>query len=128
MLDTSIESPSTNQDSQNLKKIYGQLQSEISEALEKCHVPSKQNSMRTKQLWNWTFLGGVTELSEIKNMPKELLNQLSKNYTLSRNSIANEQKSNDGTIKWLVDLASKNNSTNNPVSYTHLTLPTKRIV
>ena len=34
--------------------------------------------MRTKQLWNWTFLGGVTELSEIKNMPKELLNQLSK--------------------------------------------------
>ena len=79
MLDTSIESPSTNQDNQNLKKIYGQLQSEISEALEKCHVPSKQNSMRTKQLWNWTFLGGVTELSEIKNMPKELLNQLSKN-------------------------------------------------
>ena len=115
MLDTSIESPSTNQDSQNLKKIYGQLQSEISEALEKCHVPSKQNSMRTKQLWNWTFLGGVTELSEIKNMPKELLNQLSKNYTLSRNSIANEQKSNDGTIKWLVDLASKNNSTNNQI-------------
>ena len=115
MLDTSIESPSTNQDNQNLKKIYGQLQSEISEALEKCHVPSKQNSMRTKQLWNWTFLGGVTELSEIKNMPKELLNQLSKNYTLSRNSIANEQKSNDGTIKWLVDLASKNNSTNNQI-------------
>ena len=109
MLDTSIELPSTNQDNQNLKKIYGQLKSEISEALEKCHVPSKQNSMRTKQLWNWTFLGGVTELSEIKNMPKELLNQLSKNYTLSRNSIANEQKSNDGTIKWLVDLASKNN-------------------
>ena len=95
MLDTSIELPSTNQDNQNLKKIYGQLKSEISEALEKCHVPSKQNSMRTKQLWNWTFLGGVTELSEIKNMPKELLNQLSKNYTLSRNSIANEQKSND---------------------------------
>ena len=115
MLDTSIESPSTNQDNQNLKKIYGQLQSEISEALEKCHVPSKQNSMRTKQLWNWTFLGGVTELSEIKNMPKELLNQLSKNYTLSRNSIANEQKSNDGTIKRLVDLASKNNSTNNQI-------------
>ena len=48
-------------------------------------------------------------------MPKELLNQLSKNYTLSRNSIANEQKSNDGTIKWLVDLASKNNSTNNQI-------------
>ena len=115
MLDTSIELPSTNQDNQNLKKIYGQLKSEISEALEKCHVPSKQNSMRTKQLWNWTFLGGVTELSEIKNMPKELLNQLSKNYTLSRNSIASEQKSNDGTIKWLVDLASKNNSTNNQI-------------
>ena len=115
MLDTSIELPSTNQDNQNLKKIYGQLQSEISEVLEKCHVPSKQNSMRTKQLWNWTFLGGVTELSEIKNMPKELLDQLSKNYTLSRNSISNEQKSNDGTIKWLVDLASKNNSTNNQI-------------
>ena len=115
MLDTSIELPSTNQDNQNLKKIYGQLKSEISEALKKCHVPSKQNSMRTKQLWNWTFLGGVTELSEIKNMPKELLNQLSKNYTLSRNSIASEQKSNDGTIKWLVDLASKNNSTNNQI-------------
>ena len=115
MLDTSLELSSTNHDNPNIKKIYGQFKSEISEELEKFHVPSKQNSMRTKQLWNWTFLGGVTEFSEIKNMPKELLNQLSKNYTLSRNSIANEQKSNDGTIKWLIDLESENNSTNNQI-------------
>ena len=55
MLDTSIESPSTNQDSQNLKKIYGQLQSEISEALEKSQGPSNQNSLRTKQLCYMTL-------------------------------------------------------------------------
>jgi len=115
MLDTSLELSSIKHDNPNIKKIYGQFKSEISEELEKFHVPSKQNSMRTKQLWNWTFLGGVTEFSEINNMPKELLNQLSKNYTLSRNSIAKEQKSNDGTMKWLIDLESENNSTNNQI-------------
>ena len=115
MLDTSLELSSAKHDNPNIKKIYGQFKSEISEELEKFHVPSKQNSMRTKQLWNWTFLGGVTEFSEINNMPKELLNQLSKNYTLSRNSIAKEQKSNDGTMKWLIDLESENNSTNNQI-------------
>ena len=115
MLDTSLELSSTEHDNPNIKKIYGQFKSEISEELEKFHVPGKQNSMRTKQLWNWTFLGGVTEFSEINNMPKELLNQLSKNYTLSRNSIAKEQKSNDGTMKWLIDLESENNSTNNQI-------------
>ena len=115
MLDTSLELSSAKHDNPNIKKIYGQFKSEISEELEKFHVPGKQNSMRTKQLWNWTFLGGVTEFSEINNMPKELLNQLSKNYTLSRNSIAKEQKSNDGTMKWLIDLESENNSTNNQI-------------
>ena len=115
MLDTSLELSSTEHDNPNIKKIYGQFKSEISEELEKFHVPGKQNSMRTKQLWNWTFLGGVTEFSEINNMPKELLNQLSKNYTLSRNSIAKEQKSSDGTMKWLIDLESENNSTNNQI-------------
>ena len=115
MLDTSLELSSAKHDNPNIKKIYGQFKSEISEELEKFHVPGKQNSMRTKQLWNWTFLGGVTEFSEINNMPKELLNQLSQNYTLSRNSIAKEQKSSDGTMKWLIDLESENNSTNNQI-------------
>lgn len=59
--------------------------------------------------------GGVKEFSEIKNMPKELLNELSKKYTFTRDSIALEQESSDGTIKWLIDLASKNNSTNNQI-------------
>ena len=115
MLDTSLELSSTKHDNPNIKKIYGLFKSEISEEIENFHVRGKQNSMRTKQLWNWTFLGGVTEFSEINNMPKELLNQLSKNYTLSRNSIAKEQKSNDGTMKWLIDLESENNSTNNQI-------------
>ena len=65
MLDTSLELSSAKHDNPNIKKIYGQFKSEISEELEKFHVPGKQNSMRTKQLWNWTFLGGVTEFSEI---------------------------------------------------------------
>lgn len=102
-------------DRSNLQTVYGKLQSELLEDLKKYDIPTKHSSMRTKQLWNWTFLGGVKEFSEIKNMPKDLLSELSKKYTFMRDSIALEQKSSDGTIKWLINLESKNNSTNNQI-------------
>lgn len=107
--------PTQGGDKSNLQTVYGKLQSELLEDLKNYNIPTKHNSMRTKQLWNWTFLGGIKEFSEIKNMPKELLNELSKKYTFTRDSIALEQESSDGTIKWLIDLASKNNSTNNQI-------------
>jgi len=85
-------------DKSNLQTVYGKLQSELLEDLKNYNIPTKHNSMRTKQLWNWTFLGGVKEFSEIKNMPRELLNDLSKKYTFTRDSITMEQESSDGTI------------------------------
>ena len=102
----------------NLKKktLFGQLKSEISDDLVNYDVPKKQLSMRTQQLWNWIYIGGVSNLNEIKNIPKNLIKELDADYTLSRNVVVEEQKSQDGTIKWLIGLTPHDNrSTNNEI-------------
>ena len=115
MLDLQTTSSPDNEKIKNVEVLYGHSQSEISENLKNYNIPLKQNSMRTKQLWNWMFLRGISDFSVIKNMPKDLLHQLSSDYTLKRNSISVEKKSNDGTIKWLLELSNNGLSTTNEI-------------
>ena len=115
MLDLQTNTSNNDNTLQKVRALYGYSQSEISENLKDYDIPLKQNSMRTKQLWNWIFLKGIKEFSDIRNMPKDLLNELSNDYTLKRNSVSTEQRSADGTIKWLLGLSNNGLSTPNEI-------------
>ena len=115
MLDLQTNTSNNDNTLQKVSALYGYSQSEISENLKDYDIPLKQNSMRTKQLWNWIFLKGIKEFSDIRNMPKDLLNELSNDYTLKRNSVSTEQRSADGTIKWLLGLSNNGLSTPNEI-------------
>jgi 23S rRNA (adenine2503-C2)-methyltransferase len=115
MLDLQTNTSNNDNTLQKVSALYGYSQSEISENLKDYDIPLKQNSMRTKQLWNWIFLKGIKEFSDIRNMPRDLLNKLSNDYTLKRNSVSTEQRSADGTIKWLLGLSNNGLSTPNEI-------------
>lgn len=59
-------------------------------------------NFRSKQIWNWVYQRGVTDFDAMANLPKDLRAILTENYAIDRPTLVTEQKSNDGTIKWLL--------------------------
>lgn len=60
---------------------------------------------RAKQIWNWIYKKGFSDFNGMANLPKKLQNYLKDNFAINQLSIVTEQKSKDGTIKWLFALA-----------------------
>jgi 23S rRNA (adenine2503-C2)-methyltransferase len=61
-------------------------------------------SFRAKQIWGWIYHKYAKSFDEMGNLPKDLKEQLSNEYTLSPLEIVMAQKSSDGSIKYLFRL------------------------
>ncbi len=72
--------------------------------LERADVPEKQRRMRARQLWHWIYQRGAQSFSQMTDISKELRVRLEECFQIGRPEIATEQKSTDGTIKWLLRL------------------------
>jgi 23S rRNA (adenine2503-C2)-methyltransferase len=77
----------------------------LAELLGSIGVPEKQRKMRANQLWHWIYHKGTTDFAAMSNIAKELRLKLEEAFQITRPEIVAEQKSNDGTIKWLLRLA-----------------------
>lgn len=65
-------------------------------------------SYRAKQLFEWLHSHNVQNYDEMTNLPKSLRQRLSKDYPLFQNSASNTQESEDGSRKYIMDLADGN--------------------
>lgn len=54
---------------------------------------------RAQQIWNWVRVQGVTNVDEMKNIPKDLKAQLKEHATMGSLQLDTELVSKDGTIK-----------------------------
>ena len=61
-------------------------------------------SFRAQQVIKWIFHHGVIDYASMTNLSKNLRSKLEKNTIITPPSIVTEQKSKDGTRKWLVQL------------------------
>ena len=61
-------------------------------------------SFRAKQVYNWIYKKYVTSYDEMKNIPKDLKENLKENYAIDILKIAKKEKSSDGSIKYLFEL------------------------
>jgi 23S rRNA (adenine2503-C2)-methyltransferase len=61
-------------------------------------------SFRAKQVYDWLYKKYVTDFESMKNLPKDLLEQLNQNYALSTLKILKKEVSQDGSIKYLFEL------------------------
>ena len=60
---------------------------------------------RSKQVWHWIYQRGVRDFDGMANLPKDMRAMLTEKYSIERPVVANEQRSEDGTIKWLLKLS-----------------------
>ena len=63
---------------------------------------------RAGQLWQWIYWHGVTDFSLMTNIAKKTREQLAEQFVIDRPGIVTEQRSVDGTRKWLLRFADGN--------------------
>ena len=73
------------------------------EELEEELINLGEKKFRAKQIFAWLYRG-VTRFEEMTDLSKDLIAKLNENYTVQLLSVADFQKSVDGTIKYLFKL------------------------
>jgi len=71
-------------------------------ALVAAGVPEKAARMRVRQLWNWIYVHGARDFSQMSNLAKDFRQERSAQFSLARPEVVSEQISSDGTRKWLL--------------------------
>jgi 23S rRNA (adenine2503-C2)-methyltransferase len=85
--------------------LVGLDRSQLAEMIATIGVSEKQRKMRARQLWHWIYNKGLTQFDLMTDISKDLRLQLEAAFQVGRPEIVTEQKSSDGTIKWLLKLA-----------------------
>lgn len=60
-----------------------------------------EKPFRTKQLWQWIYNKGERDFSKMSSLSKPLQARLAEMFYVSRPEVVTEQRSTDGTRKWL---------------------------
>ena len=59
---------------------------------------------RAKQIWSWMYFHGATDFATMTTLAKPAREKLAEHFTIARPTISQDQKSTDGTRKWLVKM------------------------
>ena len=67
-------------------------------------IDLNEKAFRAEQLWNWLYVKGIDEISELNNISKNVINKINKRYYLCQFNVSRSFLSKDGTRKWLFEL------------------------
>jgi 23S rRNA (adenine2503-C2)-methyltransferase len=76
--------------------------------LKQTMVEAGLEPFRARQLWQWIYWHGVTDFGLMTNIAKKTRDQLAERFVIERPGIVTEQRSVDGTRKWLLRFADGN--------------------
>lgn len=88
------------------QSLIGMNREEMTDALRDAGVSEKQLKMRVSQLWHWLYIRGISDFSGMKNLSKDFRQLLAEKFDIARPKIIEEQVSEDGTRKWLLQFPS----------------------
>jgi len=80
-----------------LEDLIGLSRTDLIKRLAEIGLPK----FRAGQIWHWLYHRGTTDLDEMTTLAKPLRTELATRFRVGRLEIAREQRSVDGTIKWL---------------------------
>ncbi len=86
--------------------LIGVSREEMMDQLRVLGVAEKQLKMRVSQIWHWLYIRGISDFASMKNLSKDFRQLLQDNFDIARPEIIEEQISNDGTRKWLMQFPS----------------------
>ena len=106
MTDSSIEIPSANAAGQasaaDKRNLVGLTRDELAGALAEIGESKRAVKMRANQLWHWIYYRGARSFAEMTSVSKELRQRLEERCEIGRGTITRDQRSDDGTHKWLM--------------------------
>ena len=85
--------------------LIGLSKDEVTEAL----VNLGEKPYRAKQMWHWIYCKCVQNFEEMTSFSEKLRILLANHFTLQRPSVSHQQLSNDGSLKWLLEVDGLNN-------------------
>lgn len=91
-------SPAQNKDVR--RPLIGLSYDELNEAL----VNLGMEKFRTKQIWSWIYHHGSTDFLKMSTIAKPTRDKLTEHFSITRPTISQDQKSEDGTRKWLLKM------------------------
>jgi len=86
--------------------LIGLSREAMGDHLRELGVVEKQIKMRVSQIWHWLYIRGISDFTSMKNLSKDFRKLLEENFDIARPEIVEEQISNDGTRKWLMQFPS----------------------
>ena len=84
--------------------LLGLSKNELKTILSENNLPK----FRADQIWYWIYRSGTIDFDLMTNISKNLRVELSNKFFIWRPEISSVQKSDDGTIKWLLKLSDGN--------------------
>ncbi len=87
-------------DAQGRENLIGLSKDELIAKLGEYQVPP----FRAKQVWHWMYQRGVQSFDDMANIPKDMKAFMDDRFSIGRPIVETEQRSTDGTIKWLLKL------------------------
>jgi 23S rRNA (adenine2503-C2)-methyltransferase len=82
---------------ENRKNLVGLSREQLADEL----ASIGEKPFRAKQLWHWVYHQGETDFAKMTTLAKPFRSKLAELYRVSRPEISREQRSEDGTRKWL---------------------------
>ena len=86
------------------KNLLGLSKNELKTILSENNLPK----FRADQIWYWIYRSGTIDFDLMTNISRNLRVELSNKFYIWRPKISSVQKSDDGTIKWLLKLSDGN--------------------
>lgn len=86
--------------------LIGMSREDMMDALREAGIAEKQLKMRVSQIWHWLYVRGISDFANMKNLSKDFRALLEEKFDIARPKIVEEQISNDGTRKWLMQFPS----------------------
>jgi 23S rRNA (adenine2503-C2)-methyltransferase len=87
-------------DKDGKRNLIGLSYEELTEALAALGF----EKFRTKQIWSWIYHHGATDFNKMTTLAKPARDKLAEHFTVNRPVISQDQKSSDGTRKWLLKM------------------------
>jgi 23S rRNA (adenine2503-C2)-methyltransferase len=87
--------------------LIGRSRTELAQLIGALGEPERQVALRARQLWHWLYHRGARDFAAMTTLPAALRDRLERVYSIARPEVVSEQVSADGTRKWLLRFADR---------------------
>ncbi|HEX5795459.1 MAG TPA: 23S rRNA (adenine(2503)-C(2))-methyltransferase RlmN, partial [Geminicoccaceae bacterium] len=87
--------------------LIGRPRAELAQLVAALGEPERHAALRARQLWHWLYDRGARDFAAMTTLPALLRGRLAEAYSIARPEVVSAQTSADGTRKWLLRFADR---------------------